>query len=478
MVIGQGSLEALAGLSYQERIQTRITVSGTGYTNDDLLGSLSGASVVSPSNSISQYRYAALFGRVNYKFRNRYILNGNVRRDGSSRFGPAYRFSNFGAIGAAWIISEEPVLKRLHSVISYAKLRGSYGITGNDQIGDYQYLDAWSSSTTYRYAGISGLLPTRLFNASYQWERNAKLEGALEIGFLEDRIFLSSSFYRNRSNNQLISYKLPSQTGFTTIIKNLDALVQNTGIEFELNSKILKQKNISWQLNLNLTIPRNKLLRYPGLETSSDKLNFAIGQPLTTLRTFTYLGVNSQTGKYTFADIDNDGKISSPNDLTNIAFIGSYYYGGLENQFTLGNWQLTIFFNFNKQTGRSYLANLTDLPGSLSNQPTLVLDRWQKPGDNTNIQRFSSIDYSSYITYSSSSTLISDASFIRLRNISLAYNIPQRILQKLKLENVKPFFEGQNLLTITNYKGADPETQNLLALPPLKIFAAGFRLTL
>ncbi len=169
-----------------------------------------------------QYRYHAVFGRINYNWKDKYIFNLTGRRDGSSRFGPGKRFSNFGAVGVAWIFSEENFFEKHLSFLSYGKLRVSYGVTGNDQIGDYEFLDTFSL-TSYPYQGNIGLYPTRLFNPDFAWERNRKLEGALDLGFMQDRIFLRAGYYRNRSDNQLISLPLPPSIGFASIRSNLPA---------------------------------------------------------------------------------------------------------------------------------------------------------------------------------------------------------------------------------------------------------------
>lgn len=476
------AIQFLLGSSFQQRIQASSSVLGSGFTNDDLIANISAAATLTASNAVTEYKYAAVFSRFSYSYNRRYMLNINLRRDGSSRYGPANRFANFGAAGMAWLFSEEKFFQRHLSFISYGKLRGSYGLTGNDQVGDYQFFDSWSPSSTYLYNGVSGILPSRLFNANYQWEKNKKLEAAVELGFLDDRLLFTAAYYRNRSSSQLVFYKLPSQTGFTSILRNIDALIQNSGTEWELTAKLIRTKNFTWQSYLNLSVPRNKLIAYPGLETSTDKLNYAVGQPVSITRTFTYLGVDTATGLYSFIDVDGDGKISSPNDLTNIAFIGPKYFGGWQNNFSYKNWQLSFLFYGMKQTGRNYLAGLTTAPGLLSNQPSWVLNRWQTPGELADVQRFTALAFSTVATafsrYRSSSALISDASFIRLRNLSLSYSLPKAVIKKAKLQNLRIYVEGQNLFTITSYKGADPETQNLLALPPLKILAAGIQLTL
>src|SRR5262249_47541598 len=157
----------------------------------------------------------------------------------------------------------EEFIKKLFRFISYGKLRSSYGLTGSDQIADYGFMDTYSA-TEYPYLN-SGLHPTRLVNPDYSWETNKKFEAGLELGILKDRISLEISWYQNRSGNQLVGYNLPALTGFSSVQSNLSAIVQNTGFEFELASTIIKNKNLSWTININTTIPKNKLISYPNI---------------------------------------------------------------------------------------------------------------------------------------------------------------------------------------------------------------------
>ncbi len=186
-----------------------------------------------------------LFGRINYEWQSKYFLNLNFRRDGSSRFGPGKQFGNFGSIGAAWVFTNEKFISNNLSFLSFGKLRASYGTTGNDQIGDYQFLNTYASSGL-AYQGITGLEPTRLYNPEFGWEKSTKIEVALETGFLRDRIFLTTAFYRNQSANQLVGIPLPGTTGFTSINANLDATVQNQGLEITLHTDNFKGKNFRW----------------------------------------------------------------------------------------------------------------------------------------------------------------------------------------------------------------------------------------
>jgi TonB-linked SusC/RagA family outer membrane protein len=475
---GQSQLESLLGLSLQDRRQTGERVTGSLYTSDDLLRSIAAAGQLTANNYRSQYRYSAIFGRVNYAYKGRYRINLNMRRDGSSRFGPANRFSNFWAIGGAWIISQESFLTGTKA-ISFLKLRSSYGVTGNDQIGDYKYLDSWSSSTNYSYQGASGVLPESLFNKNLQWERNKKFEIAIESGFIDNRIIINTAWFSNRSNNLLVLYNLAFQTGFTSILKNLDALIQNSGIETDVNIEVVRGKRFSWSTAFNVSFPNNKLISYPGLASSSDKFVYKIGEPLRIQFGYEFTGVNPATGVYQFSDRNKDSIINT-NDITTVGVRRIRFYGGLSQDISFGNWEVNLFFHFVKQSGRNYLASLGARPGTLSNQPVYVLDRWQKPGDLSDIQKFTtgtSAAYTAYTNYKGSSALITDASFVRLKNISLSYRVPLNVREKKVFQSIRAYVQAQNVLTLTNYKGSDPETQSLFSLPPLRVFTTGIQLT-
>jgi len=475
--LGKGKLFVLAGTTFQQRTDENNSINAGGYNSDLLLNSISAASTLTASNDFSLYRYNAFFARVNYNLVSKYILNLTGRRDGSSRFGIGRQFSNFGAIGFAWLFSNENWMKN-KSIVSFGKIRSSYGVTGNDQIGDYKYLDLWAS-TSNPYTGITGLRPTILFNPDYHWEKNNKLELALEIGLWGDRILLSSSYYSNRSSNQLVNYRLPTQTGFSTVVKNLPALVQNSGLELTWQSTNILKKEFNWKTSFNISLPNNKLISFPGLANSSYNSIYVEGKSLTVIRSLKYLGVDPVTGLYTFEDIDDNGTISgSDNQISGDLDPG--LYGGLNNSFHWKNWQFDIFFEFRNQRGSNYLNALRNYPpGYLSNQPSIVLNRWQKPGDITDIQRYTANSgpaRQASLLLGASDGIYSDASYVRCKNISLSYELSPSVLKKLKMEMVKFSLNTQNLFVITKYKGADPETQNFFQLPPLRTVVLGIQI--
>jgi TonB-linked SusC/RagA family outer membrane protein len=471
--LGKGVLDILVGTTLQNDNAGQLFQSARDFPNNTVIYNAAAAAIHTiESDTEEMYRYRALFGRINFNWDKKYIVNLTARRDGSSRFGAENRFANFGAVGAAYIFSEEPFMAKVFPFINFGKLRASYGTTGNDQIGNYGYLNTYTTNGL-SYQGNQTLSPVQLYNPDFSWETNRKLEAAIELGILNDRIMLSTSYYRNRSSSQLVGIPLPGTTGFTSIQSNLDATVQNTGLEFELNTVNLKTDSFTWNTSINLTIPKNKLLSFPQLENSTYANQYVVGQPLDIQLLYQSTGVDPQTGVYTFLDVDGDGIISNPNDRKAIRDVGPKFYGGLSNSITYKMFQLDFLFQLVKQEARNYLSD-TPFPGIMRNQPTAILDQWQNPGDDASIQLFSAgynnEAYLAYINSYNATGAIGDASFVRLKNIALSYNLPSQISTNV---DCRIFLTGQNLFTITKYLGPDPETLSIGNLPPLSVLTMG-----
>lgn len=470
--IAKGKLSVLAGATFQENLGQQLGIFGYGFSSNSLLGNLAAAStknILYDTNN--EYRYNAGFARINYGFRDRYFLNLTGRRDGSSRFGPGNRFANFGAIGAAWLWSKENFMKAV-PVISFGKLRASYGSTGSDQIGDYQFLDTYGT-TGSSYQGIVALEPIRLFNPNFSWETNKKLEVALDLGLFEDRIFITAAQYSNRSSSQLVGIPLPGTTGFSSIQANLGATVENKGWEFELRTVNIKSKDLHWTMSANLTIPRNKLVAFPGLEGSTYANQYVVGESINIVKVFESTGVDPQTGLYQFKDYNGDGEIHGADDRQKIIDTSPRYFGGLQNSLSYKNWQLDFLFQFVKQLGTNY-TYASGVPGNFGNQPTAVISHWEQPGDHSAVQQYSAgFNDDATLAFerlAASDAAYSDASYVRLKNLSLSYTLPS---SWIKMATCRLYAQGQNLLTFTHYKGLDPENQSLGALPPLRTITVG-----
>jgi len=461
--VGNSKLQVLVGATFQKDDAYQLLQYADGFPSNNLLHNLAAATYRQVLNdSETEYRYQAVFGRINYSLYHKYLLNLTGRRDGSSRFGPGNKFANFGALGVGWIFSEEAFLK--NTIISFGKLRASYGTTGNDRIGDYQYLDTYSV-TGNPYNEAIGLTPTQLYNPNFGWELNKKAEIALETGFLKDRVRFDASYYYNTSSNQLVGVKLPATTGFSIIQANLDAKVENKGWEFVLITENIVNPNFDWSTSINLTIPRNKLVEFPGLEQSTYANQFVIGQPLSIRKLYKFTGVDPDSGLYQFEDYNGDGVISAPEDKQFVVDTSPKFYGGLKNNLRLGNWQLDFLFQFTKQKGVNYWANGSPA-GIMVNQPVEILDHWQQQGDAAPFQLYTSGSNpeatTAFYNFTQSDRSISDASFIKLKNVTLSYTLPY------EGSTFKIFLSGQNLATITPYDGIDPEQPSRF-LPPLAL---------
>ncbi len=466
MHFNKSKLDVLAGATFQERTFGTQALRAFGFANNSLIYNIAAANTITIfNNDNSVYRYNAVFGRVNYTLDNKYIVNLTGRRDGSSRFGPGRQFANFGAVGAAWLFNKEALFEQHLPWLSFGKLRSSYGTTGSDQIGNYQFLDTFSS-TGMPYQGIIGLQPTRLFNPDFSWETNTKWEAAMDLGFFNDRIFLTAAYFKNKSGNQLVGIPLPGTTGFTTIQSNFPAEVENTGIELEWHSKNIQTKTFSWATSFNITLPKNELVSFPDLESSTFANQYVVGEPLNIRMVYHYTGINAETGLYEFEDYNGDGMIRSNDDRKKLVDLTPDFFGGLQNTLTYKNWHLDFLFQFVKQKAPNF-NNFKSMPGLSVNQSVDVLSEGQPFSAGFNTQATNA-----YTFYRNSNAAFDDASFIRLKNISLNYTVPTSSGWVCKL-----YLQGQNLLTFTKYKGLDPENYSGVRIPPLRVLTLGTQLT-
>lgn len=475
---GAGKLSALVGTTFQQTTNSGSGFNAIGFPSDSQLKNYSIATTKEfYRQTYSDYHYTAIFGRLNYAYDSKYVINLTARRDGSSRFGPDNRFGNFGSVGATWIFSEEDFLKS-SSWLSLGKLRANYGTTGNDNISEYNFLGTYEYYYGANYGGISGLVPTLLANSETSWEVNKKLNLGVDFGFAQDRINLSVDWFRNRSGNQLVYSPIPSFAGFGTVIENLPAVVQNQGLEVMLNTNNINSKDFKWSSSFNIGSVKNKLISYPDLDKSAYANYLAIGQPLSIQKRYHYTGIDPLTGLYTFEDVNKDGQ-TDMNDYVASKSLQTDYSGGFNNRFVYKQFELNVFFLFVKKTGFSYMSGF-GVPGGMGNRPVEVLDRWQNPGDDAPIQRYTSNAYpasSANSNYLMSDAVIVDASYIRLKNVSLSYNMPDAWIRKLNVNEVQFYLTGDNLFVWTPYVGTDPETGGR-ALPPLRTITFGVRASL
>jgi TonB-linked SusC/RagA family outer membrane protein len=488
-----GKFDVLVGTTFQKNRFNLQAFSSSGYSNDGQLENITAAtSVVAISALQETYNYNAVFGRLSYNFRDKYLLNLSLRRDGSSRFGSENLFNNFYGIGAGWVFTKEDWWSDRFSFLSFGKLKASYGTTGNDQIGNYSFMSLYRTvGVPQPYGGGTTLRANSLNNPYLQWEETRKFNAGINLGFMKDRILLNLNYYRNMSSNQLLGYNLPIITGFNSITENFDALVKNSGIELALNTENVKGKDFNWSTSLNITIPRNELVEFPGLATSSYATTLVIGEPLTITKAFKYAGVNPVTGRYNF-EIPDKSLVEIPvlsRDETVTIDRTPKFYGGLQNSISYKGFSLDFLLQFTKQKGYDETRFGYSSPGTYSgtngtsNQPVSVLNYWKQNGDDVPYQRPNPNVSALTNIYSYASSIYSDAawtdaSYIRLKNLSFSYTLPASLLKQARLQQVRLYAQGQNLLTFTKYKGLDPENQSTFVLPPLRVVTFGIQVSL
>jgi len=479
--IAKGKITALVGGSYQTVTQDGNAISGSGYVNDNLLYSIGNAPIRYATDIFGEYKYMALFTRINYSWADKYVLNLSARRDGSSKFGPGKQFGNFGAIGVAWIFTEEPWVKNSLSWLSFGKFRSSYGITGSDNLGSYQYLSRWTTpgGSSYQNGTIPAYIPIQHANPDLQWQVNKKLEFAMNLGFAKDRVNMEIAWYMNRCGNQLVASNLAYITGFNFVESNLPALVQNTGVEGQFRARILDRKDLSLNFNFNIGINRNKLLAFPNLSQSPYASTFIVGQPLNMTRLLHFTGVDPTTGEYRYFDKNHDGVINSNvSDSTNDLYVKDLnvrFDGGFGMDFRFKGLQLQLLFAYRKQQlPRGIFASI---PGGIGNISTKMLDHWRQSGDNAEFARYTTQPKLSDYLFNGSDASFTDGSYIRLRNVSISYDFSADWIKKAHLAGCRIYARGENLFVLTKYDGIDPDAPGFGTFPPAKIFTVGLQLS-
>ncbi len=480
-LLGKGSLAVLAGGTYQQNSTSGANVRGSNYTDDALLGTITNAPVVTADDISGKYKYTGVFARVNFNWDGKYILNLNGRRDGSSRFGADSRFGNFYSIGAAWNISDEKwVSDFLPSFFSLVKIRGSYGITGSDQVGDYKYLTQYGNTAIKLpdYNGISPIIPLIQPNADYHWQVNRSTELALEIGMLKDRLSLSVSAYRSYCDNQLVDFLTPAITGFTSVIANSPAKVANDGLEIALNGTLIKTNKFSWSASFNTGFNRNRLLAYPNLEKSPYADRLKIGTSVNSVYVLKYLGVDPLTGYYTFEDHNGDNNITttggpeSRGDRYIAVKTTPDFTGNLSQTFRYKGFSLSANFYLVKQRGRNSLYNNTAI-GSTNISLERYLTRWQKPGDQALTAKLSVVTTAENSLILQSDQAYTDASFIRLNSINASGALPKSWAKQIGASNINFMASASNIFVITKYKGLDPVIQSVGSALPSRTITFG-----
>ncbi len=492
-----GKFDIIAGAAFLNTATTDDNYIASGFTSDLLLKNIrSAAKIQAVTGASSLYRYNAFFGQINYNLKDKYIVELSARRDGSSRFGTANRFANFGAVSGAWLFSAERFMKGF-TALSYGKIKASIGTTGNDQIGNYSYADLYASTTPLTpYQGQSVLSPSRIYNPYLKWELTTKISGSVDLGFFKDRLLINATYFRNQSGNQILSNLVPLTTGFTGYAVNFPATVQNSGYEFTVNSINFKSKSFQWSTSFNLTIPRSKLIKFDNIQNTIYANTYIVGEPVGIRKLYKFAGVNPTTGLYQFES--STGTIITGDQLVfnkdNFVIIDPNIrlYGGLENVISYKNFSLSFLVQFRKLPLLNPSPVGLNVPGNFYSDGTSIptgnvipgaKSAWTMASGTSGFQRttqgnFGPINRGFFRVGGSDAVYDLEGYYLRLKNAVISYTIPKPLLQRNHIENVRVFVQGQNIATKTNYTGLDPETQNYSSLPPLRTIVFGLQVSL
>jgi TonB-linked SusC/RagA family outer membrane protein len=477
-------LTFLAGQSYQKFNDNNVNIVGKGLI-DATITSINGTSTVSLYNqNIEEHSLLSFFGRANYDYKGKYLFSAIMRADGSSRFGADNRFGYFPSFSAGWRLSQEDWFKKL-TFVSDAKIRGSFGVTGNQSIGNYAWQGSYYNVGTYlsNVAIVSNGVP----NESLKWETTKQSNIGIDLAFLRDRIRFTADAYLKRTTGLLFDVAVPGTTGYATVPANFGSL-ENKGLEFTLATTNIDQA-FKWNSTFTFSLNRNKILSLPGNQDYRPNIyNMArVGQPAGVFYGLKALGVyaydtdnvyqkNATTGAVTpyrqgsangaiykggdvkWEDVNGDGIIND-SDLQVIGNPNPDFTGGLQNEFSYGNFTLSalLTYSIGNDVFNEVKRNLDASPYD-QNLTTDQLRRWRKQGDVTDVPRLVKTD--PMLNYAISSRFVEDGSYIRLQNLALNYRIPRKILSRLRMNNANVGFSVVNLFTWGSYSGYDPEVSS------------------
>jgi len=450
---GIHDLDFLFGNSIEQFNRKSSFLRGTDFPNEyfEYLANAGTVTAGTASNTLRSTN--SFFGRAKYNLNNKYLFEALARYDGSSKFGENNRYGLFPAFSVAWRVSEEAFFPE---AIDDFKLRLGYGITGNDQIGDFRSIGLYGSAN---YSGTSGLAPIQLPDPDLKWETTKQLSAGFDLSFISNRITINFDFYNKLTYDMLLDRPLPTSSGFSTITTNIGEM-KNTGYEIGLTTENVKTDNFLWTSNFNISTNKNEVTKlYKGQPigpTGRGSNRIEEGEEIGYFYGYESLGVDPTTGDIVFRDIDNNGVINDK-DQTKIGSPHPDFNGGFNNTVSYKGFELNLFLQYTYGNDvfngtRIYTESCGETP---DNQTTDVIDRWQKPGDIAEIPRATASDPNN--NNRPSSRFIEDGSFLRIKTLSLTYNFNSNMLSKLKLYNLKVYCTMQNLYTFTQYSGMDPE---------------------
>lgn len=456
-VLGDHSFNLIGGFSAQEIKAVFSDMEGAGYSTNETPSISAAANIITATTGRRRSSLLSYLGRFNYAYKGRYLATFTVRADGSSRFGANNQYGYFPSGSLAWVVSEEPFMAD-QGLFSNLKLRGSYGITGNQEIGS-DWVGTWGLDAPYN--GRSGISPSQLENPDLSWEKTSQMNLGIDLGLLDSRFNLTADYFIKNTTDLLLNADVSGLTGFTSVIQNVGE-IENKGFEVSLNTLNIHTRDFSWTTAFNLALLDNKIIKlFNDGEILGRNHTLKEGESASTLYMIKFLGVDPETGDALFEDLNGDGVI----DFDDRQIVGSAiptYFGGFNNTFSWKGLSLSAFLQFsggNKIFNQSRHAyeNYGQLRSGLpyGNNSRYVLENyWREPGQQTDVPR-PSLQTGQMQRFSTQ--FLEDGDFIRLKNLRLAYQFPAPVVQKMRLRSLTLYAQAQNLLTITDYRGFDPE---------------------
>jgi TonB-linked SusC/RagA family outer membrane protein len=479
---GKLNFDALAGASFQNSLFEDFFGRGQNFPGKTIR-ELAAASVKQTvTSSKSEWGLNSYFSRFNFNWDQKYFLSASVRADGSSRFGANNRWGVFPAVSGAWRISEEGFL-RDNRIISELKLKASWGIRGNQNISNFASRALISPGANYLQR--AGLAPSQLGNPNLTWEEREDIDLGIELGLFDDRILLSVEVYQGTTNELLLGRPLVGASGYTSITENIGS-VQNRGIDIGLNTTNVSTKKFTWTTNFNVSLFENEVLKLAGApfaagfgswveegqalgsfrgyrvvqlfqtQAEIDALNQK-AREMTGIASAVYQSTLTRPGDIMFEDINGDGRITA-DDQVILGNANPDFYGGITNNVSAFGFDLSFFFqysvgNFVYNNTRGFSEGMNSIFG----QAGTIRNRWtpDNPTTDTNYPRAVFGDPNNNRRVSD--RFVEDASYLRLKNLTLGYNIPSSVMSKIGMTKGRIYVSGQNLLTFTNYSGFDPE---------------------
>lgn len=482
-------VELVAGMEYNDTRRRFQSVSGIQFPSDDFQSISSAGEITGGAGSFTRNNFLSYFARGTYSFKDRYLLKASIRRDGSSRFGREVRYGTFAAVSAGWILSEEDFL-RDSETLSFLKIRGSWGQSGNAEIDDFA---SWSMFEAVTYNRLPGIVQAQGANQFLTWEKVDQVDVGIDYGFLDNRISGEIDYYLKRSDGLLFDVPLPGTSGLETLTQNI-GLMENSGFELVLNGQPIKKERFDWNVSFNLSTNKNRVKElYEGRDVITGQNILREGEGINAFYMIEYAGVDPDNGDalYYINSQNEDGTLNrettNNSAAANRVVVGSpipNLIGGLTNRLIYRD--LDFSFTFQGEWGAS-IYNAGGVYQSANgdyydNQTRDQLQRWQQPGDITDVPQ---ARFGAGNGTANSTRYLEEANFVRLRNINLGYTIPQQTSQRLGLSRIRVFFTGFNLLTFTNYNGYDPEARSdasatqaargidFYSAPPAKTYSLG-----